>query len=152
MCYPKCHSFHVIMSCLIVSVYNVHSGFRLRSIVTAHMNVLPNKTKNKQVSLYYQQKKGIIEGESLKTIDLHCLIPSKMSNLMIPDKSTSLLLCFHFHCLHETPSCELATYRSKSITHSWNTQSSKLCKVQTSNGKRDQSAWQQRRGEQRGLK
>ena len=38
---PKCHSFHVIMSCLIVSVYNVHSGFRLRSIVTAHMNVLP---------------------------------------------------------------------------------------------------------------
>ena len=29
------------MSCLIVSVYNVHSGFRLRSIVTAHMNVLP---------------------------------------------------------------------------------------------------------------
>ena len=30
------------MSCLIVSVYNVHSGFRLRSIVTAHMNVLPH--------------------------------------------------------------------------------------------------------------
>ena len=44
VCYPKCHSFHVIMSCLIVSVYNVHSGFRLRSIVTAHMNVLPNNS------------------------------------------------------------------------------------------------------------
>ena len=39
---PKMSLFHVIMSCLIVSVYNVHSGFKLRSIVTAHMNVLPN--------------------------------------------------------------------------------------------------------------
>ena len=45
VCYPKCHSFHVIMSCLIVSVYNVHSGFRLRSIVTAHMNVLPKNDR-----------------------------------------------------------------------------------------------------------
>ena len=44
VCYPKCHSFHVTMSCSNVFVYNVHSGFRLRSIVTAHMNVLPNNS------------------------------------------------------------------------------------------------------------
>ena len=40
---PKCHSFHVPMLCSNVFVYNVHTGFRLRSIVTAHMNVLPHK-------------------------------------------------------------------------------------------------------------
>ena len=41
---PKCHSFHVPMLCSNVFVYNVHTGFRLRSIVTAHMNVLPNNS------------------------------------------------------------------------------------------------------------
>ena len=38
------------MSCSTVSVYNVHSGFRLRSIVTAHMNVLPHKFSHKSRS------------------------------------------------------------------------------------------------------
>ena len=39
------------MSCLVVSVYNVHSGFRLRSIVTAHMNVLPGKVQVQDILL-----------------------------------------------------------------------------------------------------
>ena len=31
-------------------VYNVHSGFRLRSIVTAHMNLLPRKRQHPGLS------------------------------------------------------------------------------------------------------
>ena len=71
VCYPKCHSFHVIMSCLIVSVYNVHSGFRLRSIVTAHMNVLPEKawhTASQRPQVWQNSKGTRIESTDIRQL------------------------------------------------------------------------------------
>ena len=47
MCLPKCHYLQVIrlhVSCQCVSVQRTRNLFRLRSIVTAHMNVLPNNS------------------------------------------------------------------------------------------------------------
>ena len=45
--YPKCHYLQMIqlhVSCQCVSVQRTHNLFRLRSIVTAHINVLPNNS------------------------------------------------------------------------------------------------------------
>ena len=76
--YPKCHylqviRFHVSFQC--VSVQRTRNLFRLRSIVTAHMNVLPNKS-----------------GPSPKVLDYIPVI-SKLHNLTGPKKLSLLRFC-----------------------------------------------------------